>query len=54
MMCPYLKYEDTRWFSWNRYCTVPGIKIGDRHYKVKVENVCQCDNFFNCPIYKSR
>ena len=51
MSCPYLKYEDTGWFSYKFYCTACGQKIGDEYDKSKVENTCRGD-YDRCPIYK--
>lgn len=54
MSCPYLKYEDTGWFSWKYICTVTGLEVGNEHNKAKVDNCCNCSAFFSCPIYKSK
>lgn len=53
MDCPFLKYEDTGWFSYKHTCTATGAKIGDENNKVKVENLCKKD-FYSCPIYKAK
>lgn len=52
MDCPFLKYEDTGWFSWKHTCTAIGQKVGDQDNKLKVENTCKNNQFYNCPYYK--
>ena len=54
MDCPYLKYEDTGWFSWRHYCKLTGMKIGDENDKAFVEKTCKNSHFYDCPIYKKR
>lgn len=52
MDCPFLKYEDTGWFSYKFYCKACGRKIGDENDKTQVENTCRNSEFYDCPIYK--
>ena len=55
--CPFLKVDDTGWFSWDWYCELTGEKIGDDSHKTKVENLCDTEygtRYENCPTYQHR
>ena len=50
--CYKLETKDTGWFSYEYYCKLNGMKLGDERSKEKVEKLCDCSNFENCPIYQ--
>ena len=54
MRCPYLNYVDGGWGSGDYYCKLTGLLVGTLHDHVKVDHCCDCNAFFDCPIYKRR
>ncbi len=52
MECPYLKYEDGGWASYEFFCKATGQKVGDQNNKVKVEYTCRDSHFYDCPVYR--
>ena len=50
--CPELESNRTGWFSYEYICRKLGVKIGDQNESSKVQNLCDCDNYYNCPVYK--
>ncbi len=54
MDCPFLKYVDGGFGSWEWYCRCIDRKVGDQNDKVKVENTCKNSHFYDCPYYKKK
>lgn len=54
MRCPYLNYVDGGWGSGDYFCKLTGLLVGTLHDHVKVDHCCDCNAFFDCPIYKRR
>ena len=50
--CPQLDSNSTGWFSYEYICRKTGAKIGDDTNESKVENLCKCDKYYDCPVYK--
>ena len=51
--CYKLEVKDTGWFSYEYYCRLNGMKLGDERNKDQVEKLCDCSNFEYRPIYQS-
>ena len=51
MDCPFLRYEDTGWFTWRYWCTVTGQQVGDENHTTRVDCTCK-KGYENCPIYR--
>ena len=52
MDCPFLKYVDGAWLSYEHFCKASGQKIGDENNKSFVDNTCKNSHFYSCPVYK--
>ena len=48
--CSALEVKSDSGFSYEYYCRNSGAKVGDDSGKAKMQNLCDCDKHYDCPL----